>query len=520
MDKISKQDANTGRNLQDLKKYFLNLFTGMKKNIETSQDTLTKVENELNNFVISTVGSIADLKKEIDGKVTTWYYSGEPKLTNEPANEWTTDEDKEAHTGDLYYDKATGYTYIFQNIEDTYQWTKIKDEDIVQAMALANSAKDTADSKRRVFVEQPTPPYDNGDLWIKDKEIYICQISKTEDQPYQEQDFIIATKYTDDTVANAIVDEMGGTTTKVLNGQVVIITKSFAKFTDLADPTSSTTIAGEHITTGNIKSNNYIQDVSGTKINLEDGTIDTKNFKVDENGNISLYNGAKVIGENGLMTSYMQSEEGFIGYALVDPGQPSNEASKTNVLVDIIIPEGFEITKAKIIGYHTPIFWGYQDINYVPYTAWGYARGLKLYKATNMYSKKMTAQLFSEYEQEGTTEYEEIKNALGENGWTASVPNDFEHNTEKFESLDIKSIFEDSKGTVPGLYQIKLESEDNPSSRWGTLGVVQRSGHIKMILVVEGYMTYGNYLSEPIISEEGLNIITEDEKSIYSEGER
>ena len=51
------------------------------------------------------------------------------------------------------------------------------------------------DGKRRIFVIQPTPPYDNGDLWIKDNEIYICQISKKEGQPYQEQDFINNLKY-------------------------------------------------------------------------------------------------------------------------------------------------------------------------------------------------------------------------------------------------------------------------------------------------------------------------------------
>ena len=75
---------------------------------------------------------------------------------------------------------------------------KLTDSDISEALALANTAKDTADSKRRVFIVQPTPPYDSGDFWLKDKELYICQVSK-ETGLFEENDFIIATKYTDDT---------------------------------------------------------------------------------------------------------------------------------------------------------------------------------------------------------------------------------------------------------------------------------------------------------------------------------
>jgi hypothetical protein len=86
---------------------------------------------------------------------------------------------------------------------------------------LANSAQDTADSKRRVFVAQPTPPYDNGDLWLYNQEIYVCQISKAEGEVYADKDFIIATKYTDDTVAKQVGDNLEivrGTVTTIKEG--------------------------------------------------------------------------------------------------------------------------------------------------------------------------------------------------------------------------------------------------------------------------------------------------------------
>lgn len=99
-----------------------------------------------------------------------------------------------------------------------YSWQQIIDSDLTQALALANAASDTADSKRRVFIEPPTPPYDNGDLWLKNEEIYVCQISKGLGESYEEVDFVIATKYTDDTLAIKVQDNL-----EVLRGTVLTI---------------------------------------------------------------------------------------------------------------------------------------------------------------------------------------------------------------------------------------------------------------------------------------------------------
>ena len=49
-------------------------------------------------------------------------------------------------------------------------------------------------------------------------------------------------------------------------------------------------INADNITSGNIKSANYVKDVSGTEINLTDGSIDTKNCKIDANGTATLKN--------------------------------------------------------------------------------------------------------------------------------------------------------------------------------------------------------------------------------------
>ena len=144
-----KQDSNGVRTAQDLeRKYDFASILGLKKNVETSEKGLTKVENELLNFMNSTVGNIKDLQSQIDGKMTTWYYNGQPTLENYPVNTW--EDEKENHIGDLYYDKETGYCYIFQK-ETDFSWKKIEDKDVIESLAIANSAKDTADNKTGGF---------------------------------------------------------------------------------------------------------------------------------------------------------------------------------------------------------------------------------------------------------------------------------------------------------------------------------------------------------------------------------
>ena len=192
-------------------------------------------DTNLNNFVDNVYPKdLAELTTQIDGKITTWYLTGVPTLTNTPAKDWGND-DYIKHTGDLYYDQATGYTYTFQLNEGVYGWIHIIDTDLTDALAKANSAQDTADNKRRVFLAPPQPPYDNGDLWFNNGEIYICQITKLAEETYVDGDFIIATKYTDDTLAQQVGEEL-----TVLKGTVTTIKESTDEFKIQLDTTIKT----------------------------------------------------------------------------------------------------------------------------------------------------------------------------------------------------------------------------------------------------------------------------------------
>lgn len=262
---MMRQDLNGVRTAQDLeRKYDFSSIGVLKKNYELQKESLTKVENELTNFAKVTTKDIEDLKNQVDGNVTTWFSSGIPTLENYPANEWETDELKSNHLGDLYYDQDTGYAYRFIQKDNEFSWQKVTDSDVTEALALANSAKDTADRKRQVFVEQPIPPYDVGDLWIRNQELYRCQTTKSSDEVFEENDWIIATKYTDDTVANQV-----GKNLTILSGTVTEIKQDVDKLSNtMTNTTELVNEQGEKIGTLETKTSETSQTVDEISSNV------------------------------------------------------------------------------------------------------------------------------------------------------------------------------------------------------------------------------------------------------------
>jgi hypothetical protein len=135
-----------------------------------------------------------DLQKQIDGAIETWFMTGVPTLQNAPANEWTTDDEKDKHIGDLYYDKTTGhgYRFMYDDEEEVYLWTILTDEDVTEALRLAAQAQETADGKRTVYsvwgawMKNNVNTLEVGDLFIpaanttqggvtyKAKKVYKC----------------------------------------------------------------------------------------------------------------------------------------------------------------------------------------------------------------------------------------------------------------------------------------------------------------------------------------------------------
>lgn len=334
-------EYNRIKTVEDLlRRYNLDGIEKDRKRIAIAEGQITKTDGILQEFVDVTTDDLEQIKDQLDGNVTSWFYNYVPTLSNAPASSWTTDDDKKEHLGDLFYNQDTGKVYKFvigtesSNLYDkntaaefgpttpsmygraisvadsyiyspvnsslrltyipcehntkykikkgignrfdvatvtdftlvswyypcnqaynyegeteielttgnndnyicigyqtsaqetmddirasieiyseydteTYMWKEITNDIGAQALAIANAAQDTADHKRRVFVSEPTTPYDTGDIWWNDTnhELYRCVTSRASGN-FQSSDWTNNLKYTDDTYAQAVESTM------------------------------------------------------------------------------------------------------------------------------------------------------------------------------------------------------------------------------------------------------------------------------------------------------------------------
>lgn len=166
-------------------------------------------KDDMKNYVD---GVTKDMQDQIDSKAEQYFYAYDPTLDNEPAKSWTTDEEKEKHVDDLFYNTETGKAYRFMKGDDgSYKWELVQDKDVTNALEAASKAQDTADGKRRVFTadtskdEHPDPPYDEGDLWYTGAEVLVCGKPKAKGEAYDAGDWGKKDNYTNkDEVIDAV----------------------------------------------------------------------------------------------------------------------------------------------------------------------------------------------------------------------------------------------------------------------------------------------------------------------------
>lgn len=166
-------------------------------------------KDDMKNYVD---GVTKDMQDQIDSKAEQHFYAYDPTLDNEPAKSWTTDEEKEKHVDDLFYNTETGKAYRFMKGDDgRYKWELVQDKDVTNALEAASKAQDTADGKRRVFTadaskdEHPDPPYDEGDLWYTGAEVLVCGKPKAKGEAYDAGDWGKKDNYTNkDEVIDAV----------------------------------------------------------------------------------------------------------------------------------------------------------------------------------------------------------------------------------------------------------------------------------------------------------------------------
>lgn len=165
--------------------------------------------------------TVEEINEHLDGVVDNYFGNEVPTTDNFPAKDWDV-VDYENHIGDTYTKtdndiETVSKSWMWMPIDGGYGWQEIYDKNIQIALDKAKDAQDTADKKRRTFVGlvPPTPPYDKGDLWVQGSngDVLVCKTSKLGGEAYNLDDWDKASKYTDDSKANEVEEQLNNLST-------------------------------------------------------------------------------------------------------------------------------------------------------------------------------------------------------------------------------------------------------------------------------------------------------------------
>lgn len=447
--------------------------------LKSAEDRLVKTNDSLNIMLNSLIINLKDLL-ENQSDISLWFYDeDEPTTSNQPYISWTTPSD---HYGDFFYSRTKGLVYQFTNSG----WNKLDDATLLNALALTNAKLESGDHERKIFLDNPTTPYESGDWWIReDGTLYICQISRASGKR-EENDYIDALKYAQ-AVAKA-TDNL----VEVLKGTMITTTDSAVVYEDKATH-KTTTISGDSVRTGEIISNNYVANTTGTKISLNDGTIDSKNFKVSSDGTITATNGSftgevsatsgnfgTLITTNGVFTTItypgyynnaygVGNLDGFtpIGYDTYN-GSPFADL----ILFDIQLPQNFTLTSAKVYVQHMP---AKHETSYTtpPTTVTGAVKNMQLRSADKDTSRNVSPSGSTRIATINTGTI--INNAFGSSSGFSGLTTGRNSAT----SIDVSSYISNNK-------QIIMQS--NASIPSTENGILQGTGLIMAKMIVTGYL--------------------------------
>lgn len=180
------------------------------------------------------------LQEQIDGQIEAFFGDYVPDGNNEPASTWADNTTKEKHLGDLFYivnnEEYGGQAYRYAKINGEYKWDYVKDTAVVKALADAAQAQNTANAKKRIFGAEPVPPYDIDDLWVQGKagDILKCQKAKAEGASYDANDWVRASKYTDDSATTTFIKGVFADTIESLQEQLDGKIQTWSQDTDPA----------------------------------------------------------------------------------------------------------------------------------------------------------------------------------------------------------------------------------------------------------------------------------------------
>lgn len=170
-------------------------YEDVDKRIQDAKDLADSVQDVVNNL---TSIIIPDIQGQIDGSIMSHEGKVPPTLTNEPAVNWTTEEEKNRHLGD-YYDyfltvdgEQVTERYKFSKVNGAYQWVRVADSGSALAASVAREALGLAGTKATITWGDTLPeiPYNINDMWIKlDGSMYICNHQRLDGETGSQSDW-------------------------------------------------------------------------------------------------------------------------------------------------------------------------------------------------------------------------------------------------------------------------------------------------------------------------------------------
>ena len=252
-----------------------------------------------------------------------------------------------------------------------------------------NDSSNDTDNKLKAY---PTTEEMESKIAQTSNSITLGVSKKLNDYYYTKSEIDITNKEIKSTVSekvgnDEVISKINQSAEKIQISATKLDLKGYATFSDLST-SGKTTINGDNITTGTIKSKNYAVDengnaTAGTQINLTNGIIDSKNFTLDSKGNVNvsgLLTTGKGIYTNlhtvGALYQRNNLESGMDFFGIMENNYGgTGDITKTQLCFFIYVPTGFVVEEAYINLTIIPIKWNYLGTEY-----WGYARNIGLYK--------------------------------------------------------------------------------------------------------------------------------------------
>lgn len=252
-----------------------------------------------------------------------------------------------------------------------------------------NDSSNDTDNKLKAY---PTTEEMESKIAQTSNSITLGVSKKLNDYYYTKSEIDITNKEIKSTVSekvgnDEVISKINQSAEKIQISATKLDLEGYATFSDLST-SGKTTINGDNITTGTIKSKNYAVDengnaTAGTQINLTNGIIDSKNFTLDSKGNVNvsgLLTTGKGIYTNlhtvGALYQRNNLESGMDFFGIMENNYGgTGDITKTQLCFFIYVPTGFVVEEAYINLTIIPIKWNYLGTEY-----WGYARNIGLYK--------------------------------------------------------------------------------------------------------------------------------------------